>query len=108
MTPDDQGDQSQEQATQDSGLTTPQPDQPAPTEAERAVQEAEGQQDESAREPVDQVAQAAQRESELEEARRVHNERTGGGEIQEGELAAQRDEHNRRSGGGLPQDQDQA
>lgn len=109
--------QSQEQATQDSQLQTPQGDQPVPSEAERqAAAEASGteqapnpaydpQPTESA--PVerpDQVEEAAQRESDLEAQRRAHNERTGGGEVREGELDQQRQEHNERAA----TDQDQA
>jgi hypothetical protein len=57
-----QGDQnaqeSQEQATQDSNLQTPQPDQPVPSEAERDAeleaepQQTEAQKDESPGQPV--------------------------------------------------------
>jgi hypothetical protein len=41
-----------------------------------------------------------QRDHELEEAHREHNERTGGGPIHEGEMEAERIEHNERTGGG--------
>lgn len=39
-----------------------------------------------------------QRVQELEEAQRVHAERTGGGEVREGELVAQHEAHNERTG----------
>lgn len=112
---------SQQEPQQDSGLQTPQPDQPVPTEAERQAAEqtvpepgpqatvgpsgqvAEGTVS-APQYPTneEQQAQADQREQDLETARREHNERTGGGEIREGELQAQREEHNARSGGGQP------
>lgn len=87
--------ESQETPTQDSGLQTPQPDQPVPTEAERSAQDAQPTESAPAR---DQVAEQAQRESDLEAQRREHNERTGGGDVNENELQAQRDEHNERTG----------
>jgi hypothetical protein len=114
----------QETATQESGLTTEQPDQPAPTEAERNAQaEASGTEqapnpapathataEEYAQNRPDQNEAEAQRQSELEAQRREHNERAGGGEVKEGEVQAALDEHNERSGGGVPADdsQDQA
>jgi hypothetical protein len=116
--------QSQEQPSQDSGLQTPQPDQPVPSEAERqpddstndsavgqAPADAAVQQDESAGDPPlgtpsnSQEQAAVQRETELEQARRERQARLGNeGEIREGEVQAQRQEHNQRTGGGdVPQ-----
>jgi|1186.fasta_scaffold225047_3 hypothetical protein len=96
---------SQQEPTQDSGLQTPQPDQPVPSEEERQAQTAEvgpsGQPAEGTVSPLsneEQEAAEAQRQQELEAARREHNERTGGGPVNEGELQAQRDEHNARTG----------
>ena len=107
---------SQEQSTQDSQLTTPQPDQPAPSETERQEQ-AEGPTAEvgpsgqpaegtvaPAQFPSNAEQQAAedQRQAELHTQRQEHNERTGGGTVNEGELQAQRDEHNERASAGVP------
>lgn len=104
-----QGDPAQqgEGGAADSNLTTSQPDQQVPSEAERqAAAEASGteQAPNPAPERPDQVEEAAQRESDLEAQRRAHNERTGGGEVRENELAEQRQEHNERAA----TDQDQA
>lgn len=120
---DPQPDQSQEQPTTDSQLTTPQPDQPAPTEAERQDDAQVSQPDSvggSTASPgpsgtpaegtvssppqfptgAQQNDAAAQREQELEADRRAHNERTGGGEIQPGEVQQARQDHCDRTGGG--------
>lgn len=89
----DQGAQvSQETPSQDSALQTPQADQPVPAEPERVGQpqetqpqetqppaEAAVQQDQSAPDPVDQVAAQTAREQELQAQRDEHNARTGGG-----------------------------
>lgn len=116
-TPQDQPVESQEQPTQDSQLQTPQPDQPAPTEAERQEQvdgptaEA-GPSGQPAEGTVtapsfptnqDQLDAEAQRQAERDAQRQEHNARTGGGEVQEGEVQAQRDEHNERVSGDQPE-----
>lgn len=107
---------SQEQPTQDSQLTTPQPDQPAPSEAERQQQVdgpqatvgPSGQVAEGTAQPsqfpsgAEQQAAEDQRQADLHAQRQEHNERTGGGSVNEGEVQAQRDVHNERATAGVP------
>lgn len=112
--------ESQEQATQESNLQTPQPDQPVPTEEERQAQEnpagstasvgPSGQPAEGAVTGLsneEQEAAQATREAELEASRREHNERTGGGPVNEGERTAQREEHSARVGDATQRDESQ-
>lgn len=101
---------SQQEPTQDSGLQTPQADQPIPSgePAEGAVDSADQGVD-PAPEPLEvpppavsndeQQAWQDQKEQDKEAAQREHAERTGGGDVREGELQAQRDLHNERTAG---------
>jgi hypothetical protein len=79
----------QEQAADDSNLTTEQPDQPVQPEAER--QDAAPDETQAAQ-PVESAPSEAPRDQNAEEAQRQQD------------LAAQRDEHNARTGGGAPVD----
>lgn len=85
----DDAQQSQQEPQEDSGLQTPQPDQPVPTEPapERA----------HPREPGEHEAEEATRAEEREAQVRDHNERTGGADIPEGGVTGQREEHQART-----------
>ena len=119
---------SQETPTEDSGLQTPQADQPVPREGDRDGQGQETQPDavggsQASPGPSGQEAEGAvkprfeqpepsgpvtsggeqdpvQREQELQDERQEHNARTGGGEVNDGEVQQARQEHNDRTGGG--------
>jgi hypothetical protein len=95
-----QPEQSQGDSDQDSQLETPQPDQPAQPEVERQADEPPTQRASVPQTNEEQSQAAVDKEQELEQQRREHNQRTGGGEIKENEVQNARQEHCDRTGGG--------
>jgi hypothetical protein len=119
---------STETPTEGSNLTTPQADQPIPNEGDRTGEGQETQPTDGSTAEAnaadaappqdagvsfddpyrksgslterDQAAEEATKQAELDAARQLHNERTGGGEVQPGELQQAQQEHNDRVGGG--------
>jgi hypothetical protein len=120
-----EGQDSQQTPEQESGLQTPQPDQPIPStptpasEPEQAPADTPDESADQSQEPLPtegvgvpkRVSMAAdqrldsqglvtlqvRRELELEAARKEHNARTGGGQIQDGEVLIAQHEHYKRT-----------
>lgn len=97
----EQAKESQQESQQDSGLQTPQPDQPMPTEPERQAQEDERQNtDDSLEQPAEVAEHVAYGGSSFRADTVIPSQYQGLVErVRQAELDAAREEHNRRTAG---------